>query len=271
MQYVNIQGECVPSLGLGTWKLTGGDCARAVAQALQIGYRHIDTAQAYENEAEIGKALRSSRFARGSVFLTSKLWLENLAPDAVKSSTDRSLTNLNTDYLDLLLIHWPSEAVPVERTLDALRELQEDAKIRHIGVSNFTPSLVERVVEHTPILCNQIEYHPFLSQEQHLSLAREHDFMITAYAPLARGRVLEDETLQEIGRKYGKAASQVALRWLIQQEIVAAIPKASSREHLASNFDIFDFELDEDDQARISECERGERLIDPEFAPEWRL
>ena len=270
MQFIEIQGERVPAVGLGTWKLTHGDCARAVAQALQIGYRHIDTAQAYGNESEIGEALQSSRVARESVFLTSKLWLDNLQPAEVARSAEESLSKLQTGYLDLLLIHWPNEDIPVEATLDALLALQEDGKIRHLGVSNFTPSLLERVLEHTPIFCNQIEYHPFLSQETHLGLARDHDYMVTAYAPLARGKVLEDPGLREIGRKHGKSPSQVALRWLIQQEKVAAIPKASSREHLEANLDVFDFELSEDEMQRIADCGREERLINPEFAPEWR-
>jgi 2,5-diketo-D-gluconate reductase B len=243
---------------------------RAVARALQIGYRHIDTAQAYDNEAEIGQALRSSGVTRSGVFLASKVWTDDLAPEAVKRSAERSLSKLDTDYLDLLLIHWPSEIVPVEKTLDALCELQEDGNVRHVGVSNFTPSLMERALEHSPIFCNQIEYHPLLSQERHLNLAREHDYMITAYAPLARGKVLHDETLQEIGRKHGKSAAQVALRWLLQKEVVAVIPKATSRAHLEANFDIFDFELDDDDERRIGKCARDERLVDPEFAPAWR-
>jgi 2,5-diketo-D-gluconate reductase B len=243
---------------------------RAVARALQIGYRHIDTAQAYDNEAEIGQALRSSGVTRSGVFLASKVWTDDLAPEAVKRSAERSLAKLDTDYLDLLLIHWPSEIVPVEKTLDALCELQEDGKVRHVGVSNFTPSLMERALEHSPIFCNQIEYHPLLSQERHLNLAREHDYMITAYAPLARGKVLHDETLQEIGRKHGKSAAQVALRWLLQKEVVAVIPTATSRAHLVDNFDIFDFELDDDDEWRFVKCARDVRLVDPEFAPAWR-
>jgi 2,5-diketo-D-gluconate reductase B len=269
MEYVEYNGERIPALGLGTWQLKGGDCARVVAQALDIGYRHIDTAETYDNEHAVGSAVQASRVWRNDVFVTSKVSLENLHRDEVRRSVEQSLQRIHTKFIDLLLIHWPNEEVPLEETVDALLALREEGKIRHLGASNFTPSLMEKLVDLMPVACHQIEYHPFLLQKTHLELAREHGYWITAYAPLARGKVFEDPLLQSLGEKHGKSAGQIALRWLIQQQGVAAIPKASSPEHLQENFDIFDFELDDEGMEMIFSRDRGERIVDPEFAPAW--
>lgn len=269
MKYATIQGEPVPALGLGTWQLEGAPCRRAVEHALDLGYRHVDTAQAYQNEEAVGEGIRNAAVDRDQLFLTTKVQYDSLQPDAVRRTTEASLRKLQVEYVDLLLIHWPSEDVPLARTLAAFRALQEEGKTRHIGVSNFTPSLLQEALEHAPIFCNQVEYHPFLGQETLLEMARAHDFMLTAYSPLARGQVLQNHTLREIGEAHGKSPVQVTLRWLIQQAQVAAIPKAASPEHRAGNFDLFDFSLSDDEMDRIFRLDRDERIIDPSFAPTW--
>ncbi len=268
--FVQVQDEQVPALGLGTWQLTGPDCRRVVEQALEIGYRHIDTAQTYGNEDQIGQALRSNMVVdRDELFVTTKLANRNHAPQYVLASTDDSLRRLGIGYVDLLLVHWPVELDSLPATLEAMVRLRDDGKVRHVGVSNFTPSQVELALQHGPIFCNQVEYHPFLAQPQQLALARERGLLLTAYAPLARGQVADDPGLADIGRRRGKTPAQVALRWLVEQEAVSAVPKASSRDHLQENFTIFDFELSDDEREEISALDRGERLFDPPFAPAW--
>lgn len=264
-----IQGHRVPALGFGTFQLEGRDCYQGVRDALDIGYRHIDTAQMYGNEEQVGRAIEDSRISREDIFLTTKLWFDNLAPGRVRDTAEESLRKLRVEGVDLLLIHWPNDDVPLGDTLAAMLDLREEGKTRHVGVSNFTPSWLRRALERAPVLCNQVEYHPFLGQESLLDEAREHDLLLTAYSPLARGRVPKDSRLQEIGDAHGKSAAQVALRWLIQQPRVAAIPKASTAEHRRANFDVFDFELSEEEMERIHGLARGQRVIDPEFAPAW--
>ena len=267
MRYQTIQGESVPALGFGTYKLKGDACRTGVTHALELGYRHIDTAQMYGNEAEVGQGLGEASVDRDEVFLTTKLWHTNLRPADVHRTAEDSLRKLDTDYVDLLLIHWPNDAVPVAATLEAMLDLKAQDKIRHIGVSNFTPTLVQEALDHAPIFANQVEYHPFLSQAPLLEMAQAHDFMLTAYQPIARGTVNDDETLQSIGAAHGKSPVQVTLRWLLQQDQVVPIPKAASADHRAANIDIFDFELTEDEMAQISALHRGERRVDPHFAP----
>lgn len=270
MKYETIQGDPVPVVGFGTWRLSGRACIEAVRHALDVGYRHVDTAEAYGNEREVGSAVRQSSVDREQLFLTTKVWHTHLHPRDVRQSAEESLRNLQTDYVDLLLIHWPSERdAPLEDTLDALLALQEEEKTRHIGVSNFPPSLVERALDHAPLFCNQVEYHPYLSQPALLEQARSRDLLLTAYAPLARGRVLHDATIQKIAEAHGTSAAQVAIRWLIQQERVAAIPKAASARHREANIDVFDFELSRDEMGRIARLNEDHRLVNPASAPSW--
>lgn len=269
MKHIELERDLVPALGLGTWMLSGEACREAVSDALQIGYRHIDTAQAYENEEAIGEALAGSGIPRQELFVTTKVWWENLEHGETIQSTEASLHRLRLDYVDMLLIHWPNLDLPLDEPLVAFEKLRQDGKARHLGVSNFTPKLFLEAIERAPIVCNQVEYHPFLGQSELLEICRQRRLLLTAYAPLARGDVLEDPMLQEIGRQHGKSAAQVALRWLLQQDRVAAIPKAARREHRRSNIDVFDFELSSEDMARIHGRDRGQRLIDPDFAPEW--
>jgi 2,5-diketo-D-gluconate reductase B len=256
MEYQTIKGEEVPSLGLGTYRLTGETCVRAVELALSMGYRHVDTAQMYDNEEEVGRGIEDSGVERGEIFLTTKVWPSDFSHDRVIRKTRESLKKLRTDYVDLLLMHWPSEGVPLEETLGAMRVLQEDGSVLHIGVSNFSPSVVEEAAEHAEILCNQVQYHPYRRQDALLEQAREMDYLLTAYTPLSRGGVQDDATLREIGDAHGKTATQVALRWLVQQEKVSAIPKATSEEHLRENLDVFDFGLSDEEMDRISSLGR---------------
>ena len=251
MERQTIKGEKVPALGLGTWRLSGEECRRTVERALALGYRHIDTAQMYRNEDEVGKGMQSSGVNREEVFLTTKVWPSDFSYKRIIETTRESLKRLRTDRVDLLLMHWPSQGVPLEETLSAMRELQEEGSVRHIGVSNFPPSMVEDATRHAEIFCNQVEYHPYQAQDDLLEQAKEMDYLLTAYRPLSKGTILNDETLQEIAEVHGKTPAQVALRWLIQQEKVAAIPKATSEDHLKSNLDVFDFELSEEEMEHI--------------------
>ncbi len=269
MIYVNVQQEKVPALGYGTWQLTGAACVEGVADALAIGYRHIDTAQIYDNEAEVGEGMRRADVERDAIFLTTKVWFDRYTRDTLPPSVDASLRKLGTDYVDLLLLHWPSDEVELEETLEAMRQVQEQGKTRHIGLSNYPPSQVRRAQRHATIFCNQVEYHPYLSQDELLSLARQTDHMLTAYSPIARGRVADDPALRAIAEAHGKSVVQVALRWLIQQDHVAAIPKASTPEHRRSNFDIFDFQLSDEQMGRIAALDQGLRLGEPAWAPDW--
>ena len=251
MEYQTIKGEKVPVLGLGTYRLTGEACVRAVGRALSMGYRHLDTAQMYGNEAEVGRGIEDSGTEREEIFLTTKVWPSDFAHDRVKEKTRASLKKLRTEYVDLLLMHWPGDGVPLGETLGAMRELQQEGSLLHIGVSNFSPSLVEEAAEHAEILCNQVQYHPYRRQDALVDQARDMDYLLTAYTPLSRGGVQKDATLREIGDAHGKTATQAALRWLVQQDKVCAIPTATSEEHLRENLDVFDFELSAEEMDRI--------------------
>jgi 2,5-diketo-D-gluconate reductase B len=251
MEYQTIKGEKVPVLGLGTYRLTGDACVRSVGRALSMGYRHLDTAQMYGNEAEVGRGIEQAGVEREEIFLTTKVWPSDFAHDRVKEKTRASLKKLRTEYVDLLLMHWPGDGVPLGETLGAMRELQQEGSLLHIGVSNFSPSLVEEAAEHAEILCNQVQYHPYRRQDALVDQARDMDYLLTAYTPLSRGGVQKDATLREIGDAHGKTATQAALRWLVQQDKVCAIPKATSEEHLRENLDVFDFELSAEEMDRI--------------------
>lgn len=267
--HVTVGEDPMPALGFGTWQLEGSDCVDAVADALELGYRHIDTAQAYGNEEQVGEGLRRSGVDRDDVWITTKVWWEHLSHDDCLASARESLDRLGLDRVDLCLIHWPDDDVPMDEPLAALTRLRRGGAVGQIGVSNFTPSLLERAVARAPVACNQVEYHPFLAQDELLATARAHDVVITAYSPLARGRVMDDPVLGEIGRTHDKSPAQVALRWLLQQPGIAAIPRASVSNHRRANLEVFDFELDADEMARISDLDEGLRLVDPDFAPRW--
>jgi diketogulonate reductase-like aldo/keto reductase len=250
---VTVQGVDVPALGLGTWRLTGETCERAVGEALELGYRHLDTAQAYGNEREVGNALAAIDVDREDVFLTTKLVNGNRDHDAVLRSTEESLAKLGTSYVDLLLIHNPMQRVPVAETLRAMDDLVDDGKVRHVGVSNFDVDRLHAAREAADheLLTNQVQFNPFWDQRELLDYCEIHDLLLTAYSPLAHGGVLDDSVLAEVGERYGKSTAQVAVRWCLQHPNVAVIPKASSRTHIAANRDVFDFELTDAEMERI--------------------
>lgn len=271
MRYKNIQGIDVPEIGLGTYKLHDRECARAVRMALEIGYRHIDTAQMYKNGREIGESIRISNVDREDIFLTTKIWHTNLDPDDVLQTTEESLRHLDTPYVDLLLIHWPNEQYDLRKTIESMLVLRDQGKAMNIGVCNFPLPLLKKLNEEirAPVFCNQVEFHPYIDQLDMLDYVIENDILLTAYSPLARAKVENDEVIREIAENHGKSPVQVALRWLIEQENVVAIPKATSREHLEENIDVFDFHLSDEEFERIDRLEKGTRLVNPSFAPDW--
>jgi diketogulonate reductase-like aldo/keto reductase len=259
MKTVTVQGVDVPALGLGTARMEGEECRDAVETALDIGYRHLDTAQMYDNEAAVGAALGNHSVDREDVFVTTKIHPSKLAPEDVRSSFEASLDRLDTAYVDLLLIHAPRDSAPIEETVGAMNALQEEGAVRHIGVSNFSVDQTRAAIDasRTPIVTNQVEYHPSNEQTDLLPFCIDNDVMLTAYSPLAKGGVANDETLTEIGDRYDKTPAQVALRWLLQQDRVAAIPKASSRDHMVENFEVFDFELSDEEMEAVFDLQGG--------------
>ena len=271
MIFADMRGTKVPALGFGTWQLTGGTCANAVRAALEIGYRHVDTAQVYENEAEVGRAIAESKVPRGDIFLTTKIWMSSLAGSKVAPSVDQSLKKLRTDHVDLLLIHWPNSEIPLAETLDAFARVKAAGKARAIGVSNFTVALMQEAVGHLgdEIACNQVEYHLLLSQKPVLDYAAKHGITVTAYCPLARGRLAGNAIIERVAKKHGKSVSQVALRWLLEQKNVIAIPRTSTEKHARENFAVFDFALDAEDRRALDALPGGTRVVNPGWSPEW--
>ncbi|WP_425498328.1 aldo/keto reductase [Halogeometricum salsisoli] len=259
----------MPMLGLGTWQNEDPeDCAKAVETALNTGYRHIDTAQAYDNEEHVGEGIENADVPREDVFLATKVWKANLAYDDVLSSTEESLEKLGVDSVDLLYIHWPAGEYDPEETFRALNELYDDGKIDRIGISNFEPENIEEAVEHSdaPIFANQVELHPLLQQEEIRSACEEHDIEVVAYSPLARGNVFDDDVLGEIADDHGVSAAQVSLAWL-REKGVTAIPKATGEDHIQDNWESLGVELDDEQIERIDEMDRNDRQVDPDFAP----
>ena len=268
---LDIRGTRLPVIGFGTSGLHGRRCTAMVQMALKIGYRYIDTAQAYGNETEVGRGLARSGLPREQIFLATKFEQANLSAAAVRREIAASLGRLGTSYVDLLMIHWPSKDIALKETLTAFAELREEGLIRHIGVCNFTLRLLREAVEEhgADLLCNQIEYHPLLAQKTVLPYLQSQRIALVAYCPLARGRLLQDETLQRIAARHGKSTAQIALAWLASQDLVSAIPKASSAAHCRANLEIFDVTLSAEELAEIAALDRGERVIDPSWAPAW--
>ncbi|OZI45107.1 2,5-didehydrogluconate reductase DkgB [Bordetella genomosp. 5] len=264
----------LPAIGLGTFRLQGQPVIDSVRNALDVGYRAIDTAQIYGNEADIGEAIGASGIARGELTLTTKIWTDNLAGDKLIDSLKDSLTRLRTDHVDLTLIHWPSPggAVPLAESLQALAEARQQGLTRAIGISNFTIALSRQARELAggdAIATNQVEISPYLQNRKLAAYARETGLHLTSYMTLAYGKVLADPVLVEIARKHGATPAQVALAWALQLGY-AVIPSSTKRENLASNLKAVDLKLDEDDMAAIAALDRGERQANPEgLAPVW--
>lgn len=270
---VTANGAEIPALGFGTFRMNGADTARMVRHVLSIGYRHIDTAQIYGNEAEVGEGLAASGIARDDVFLTTKVWVENYRHDAFLRSVDESLRKLGTDHVDLLLLHWPNRQVPVVEQVGALNEVRAAGKVRHIGVSNFSTALMAEAeaLSAVPLVTNQVEYHPYLSQAPVLAAARRMGMSVTAYYGMADGKVIGDPVIKAIAARHGKSEAQVVLRWLVQQPGVVALSKTVSEARAAANQAIFDFALSAEEMAAIHALARPDgRLVSPEgLAPEW--
>ena len=271
MIFIEANGARIPAIGLGTWELRGRTCARLVEQALRLGYRHIDTAQIYENEREVGEGLRGSGVKRDEVFVTTKIWTSHFTPNDLERSAKESLVKLRLTEVDLLLLHWPNSQVPLSETVGALARARQLGLARHIGVSNFTVALIEEAVAACPepLVCDQVEYHPYLDQTKVREACARHGMAVVAYSPVAKGRIKNDQALMRIGDRYRKTAAQVCLRWLVQQN-VAAIPRTSKLERLSENIEIFDFELSDAEMREISDMgSANRRLTDFGFAPKW--
>ncbi|CAI8748663.1 2,5-diketo-D-gluconate reductase B [Pseudomonas sp. IT-P44] len=268
---VNAQGLNMPKLGLGTWPMLGEECTRAVEQALKLGYRHIDTAAAYNNEEAVGQALANSPTPREQIHVTTKIWWDQLQPDAMRHSMDRSLKALRSDYVDLFMVHWPTTDWDLPRTIETLVSFKEQGLARNIGVANFPLPLLRKVVEElgAPLSAIQVEYHVLLGQNALLDYARQHDLALTAYSPLARNKVSDIPQIQQVAARHGVLPAQVALKWLLDQPNVAAIPKASSEANQLANLASLDVQLDDEDRALIAGLSKRERLVSPDFAPVW--
>lgn len=268
MELKTVNDTAVPSIGLGTWQMKGDECREAVKQALDLGYRHVDTARIYDNEKNVGAGLADAEVQRDDVFLTTKLWRTELEPGKVKPAMKESLDRLGTDHVDLVLIHWPNMSVTLDETLHALQELRDEGMARNIGVSNFTERLLDRALDVAPeIITNQVETHPFYQQDSMHAFCRDNDILLTAYSPLARGKAVDNDIIQDIADKHGKKPAQVALRWLTQRDNVVAIPKAAPVDYQRQNLGSTEFKLDDEDMETIKGLDRDEKLVDPGFAP----
>jgi diketogulonate reductase-like aldo/keto reductase len=265
---VEAKGFKIPIVGLGTWAMR--DVARIVEQAIRAGYRHIDTAQMYGNEAEVGQGVRASG-KRAEVVITTKVQPTLLAPHDLERSVKESLAKLRTEVIDLLMIHWPNSRVPLVETLGAMSKMKRDGYVRAIGVSNFAVALLEEAnkVSPEPVVCNQIECHPYLNQDKVIAVCKKHGMAVVAYSPIARGAASGNPVLECIGKAHHKTSAQVSLRFLVQQGI-AVIPRTSKIERLEENFALFDFELSEEEMQDIYRLAHPHgRIVDWTYSPRW--
>lgn len=273
MHLVDANGARIPAIGYGTWTLKGESCAELVAQAIDAGYRHIDTADMYDNEEAVGDGIRAASVPRDDVFLTTKVWYSNLAEGDLQRSVEGSLGKLDLDHVDLVLIHWPSKSIPLVESIRALNDVAERGLTKHIGVSNFPTATLDEAValSDRPLVCNQVEYHPMLDQSVVLEACRRHGMALVSYCPLCRNSdLLTSEPIAGLAGKYGRTPGQIVLRWHVQQDGVVCIPRTKTPARIAENFDIFGFELADDDMAAISALSaRNERICDYDFSPVW--
>lgn len=261
---VEANGAKIPLVGLGTWDLRGRTCARVVEQALKLGYRHVDTAEMYDNEREVGEGVRASGLKRNDVFVTTKIWPSHFAPRALERAARDCLVRLRLSEVDLLLLHWPNPQIPLQETLGALCKVKRDGLARHIGISNFTVALIDEALQIAtePLVCDQIECHPFLDQSKVIAACRDHGMAVVAYSPIARGNARNDKLLVRVGDAHKKTAAQVCLRYLVQQDIVV-IPRTSKLDRLSENAAIFDFTLSDEEMAEIGALARRDgRVVD---------
>ncbi|MGB3734125.1 MAG: aldo/keto reductase [Ilumatobacter sp.] len=260
-------GATIPAFGLGTWELEADEVSEIVGAALDLGVRHVDTAQMYGNEADVGRAIAASDVERSEVFLTTKVANDRHGPDELRASVEESLEKLRTDHVDLLLIHWPVDFDRMDETLAALASVHEDGLASHLGVSNFTREQLDRSVDLAPLEVLQCECHPFLQQVDLRAWCADHGWGFTAYSPLARGEVFHSDVLDDIAAEKDVSSGAVALAWLLAQPQVVTIPKTTDAEHLEENCSALTIELDQLELDRISGLEEGRRLVDPDFAP----
>jgi len=259
----------VPKLGFGTWRLSGRDCSDGVADALAAGYRHVDTASVYGNEGDVGRGLRAAGVDRSEVFLATKVWPDDLAPDRVRTSLERSLRALDTEYVDLFLIHWPNPRIPLSDTLEAMTALRDEGRAREIGVSNFTSAQFREALDLAPVIVNQVEYHVYLDQSALLEVCRERSAELCAYRPLGKGQVTSDPVIAEIAAAHDATPAQVALAWLVGQEGVSAVPKASSPERRRENLGALRLELSAGDRDAIDALPKERRYVETQWSPQW--
>lgn len=265
----------IPVLGLGTWQSTGQDCVDVVSQALKMGYEHIDTAQAYGNEKEVGQGIKQSGVSRDKFFLTTKIFPDDMKfePEKLITAAKRSLADLDTDYVDLLLLHWPDDRVPLSETIPALCELQKQGLTRHIGVSNFNIANIIEAEKYAdvPIVVNQVEFHPFIKQKTLQTFLNNHHILLEAYSPLARGDVFDNEIIKEIADKHNVTPAQISLAWILADKHRIAIPKTSNPDHLQGNLDAINVQLSDDEIEKINGLARadGRKIKHPDYSPEW--
>jgi 2,5-diketo-D-gluconate reductase B len=273
MHSVIANGAKIPAIGFGTYGTKRDEMLQTLPAALKAGFRHIDTAQIYHNEVDVGGCVASSGIPRSEIFLTTKVWVANYPEDRFASSVDQSLRNLRTEYIDLLLLHWPHNGVPLADQIGLLNETVRSGKVRHIGVSNFNRDLLYQAIGLSahPLVTNQFEYHPYLNQSVIAGATRQAGLAVTAYCAMAVGRVLGDPTLAEIAATHGRSIPQVVLRWLVQQDGVVALSRTTNPNRLAENLAVFDFELGGDEMAAIhSLAEPNGRIVSPSgLAPDW--
>lgn len=265
MKYFTLKNKNkIPAIGLGTWKLAGKTCEEAVGYALEVGYRHIDTAEIYGNQQEIGNALSKTNVKRKDIFVTSKVWMSNLSKQDTIDSAKNTLEALQTDYVDLLLIHWPNKDIPVIETLEALQLLKEEGLVKNYGVSNFSVKNLEKT-KGFEVVINQVEFHPSLNQEELKKYCDDHNIVITAFSPLAQGHDLKFKKVKNLAKKYEVSEAQVVLNWLISKGIVA-IPRSGDKKHVKDNFQTLTWEMDKKDVALLDGLKKTNRIVNPSFA-----
>ena len=273
MKMVTANGATIPSLGFGTYGMSREDMLLTIPAALDAGFRHIDTAQIYRNEGEVGECVQASGLGRAEVFLTTKVWVGNYAKGAFAASVDDSLRKLRTDYIDLLLLHWPYPTVPLGEQIAGLNAAVKAGKVRHIGVSNFNRQLLAEAVQlsEAPIVANQVEYHPYLNQRLLIDECRRLGVSVMAYCGMAVGRVFDDPVLRAIAGQRAKTVAQIVLRWLIQQDGVIALSRTTNPARIATNLDVFGFELSPDEMRAINRLATSDsRIVSPTgLSPAW--
>ncbi|WP_282602571.1 aldo/keto reductase [Paracoccus sp. PARArs4] len=273
MTIQNIGPSAIPSLGLGTFRMDAGEAREITKAALAEGYRHIDTAQAYENEAEVGEGIRAADTPRDRIFVTTKILPRDFAAADFRKATEASLRALGTDHIDLLLLHWPSRDIPLSETLPVLDALIDEGKVRFGGVSNFTTAMLAEAqgIMRAPIATNQVEMHPFIDQTRLRSFMQDAGIPLTAYAPLAQGRVMQDDTMAAIAEAHGTSAAAIAVAWLLSKPGMIALPKTAQASRLAGNLRAAEIVLTADEIARIDALAGPDgRIVAPEtLAPDW--